>query len=237
MRLPSTVVVACLAASIGAVAAALLTSAPEPSRAFLSVIDPADYPMSPHAWPENTPIIIECWGSAADRDRARALVRAQRIGDEAFDAFFLRSDFEEWKREQLSSRMMAASTLLDSWERQGVPHPLSAITLLTANGSRYRWVNDEDPLFPARASVPQAGNVHQMFPPVSPFPSSDRVVAAQADLDQAQGVVETVQRVIARDGAMVAMLTEQELRREQEALRNAVREDALAACAHELLVR
>ena len=197
MRLPSTVVVACLAASIGAVAAALLTSAPEPSRAFLSVIDPADYPMSPHAWPENTPIIIECWGSAADRDRARALVRAQRIADEAFEDA-LSINFEEWGDEQFSM-MEAVPTLLDSWERQGVPHPLSAITLSTANGSRYRWVNDGDPLFPARASVPQAGNVYQMFPPVS--------------------------------------LTEQELRREQGALGNAVREDALAACAHELLVR
>ncbi len=31
-------------------------------RVFASLVDPADYPDSSHAWPVGEPITVECWG-------------------------------------------------------------------------------------------------------------------------------------------------------------------------------
>ena len=156
----------------------------------------------------------------ADRDRARAMIRAQRVADEAFEEG-LGIDFEAWG-DELFSRIEAVSMLLDGWRREGAPHPLSSITIATSSGSRYRWVMDGDPLFPMRASISEAGNVFQVFPRYSLMPDRSGVVAAQDAFKEADGVLQTVQAQAAVDAAAATMIAEQDLRAEMGALHDAI---------------
>ena len=50
-------------------------------RVFASLVDPADYPDSSHAWPVGEPITVECWGNQADRLHTRTFLREQRARD------------------------------------------------------------------------------------------------------------------------------------------------------------
>ena len=83
------------------------------SRAFVSIVDPESYPMSPHAWPRGTPIIIECWGGAADRDRAADLVRAKRTATEAFEMGAVGS--ADVLDDEVLDGLLAEIDILDQW--------------------------------------------------------------------------------------------------------------------------
>lgn len=203
------IVVACLVALGSGFLTAFLSGPAPPRRAFRSVVDPADHPMSPHAWPEGVPIIIECWGGAADRDRARTLSLATSAGRKALGEVLADDSQDAWTGR--SAELTEPSRLLDTWTVEGVPHPLAMITLGTPAGSRYRWSSrawvEDDPLFPpVRERFPATvGDVHQMFPMVDP---------TGLNLDDAQS------------SAVAHMMDE---------LRQAVTDDAVATCAHELL--
>ena len=197
------------------------------SRAFISVVDPESYPLSPHAWPAGTPIIVECWGSRSDRDRAMELVQAVHAAEE------VRLDgppMLEWTDEQWN-QYHSVSRVLDRWSAEGARHPLSTITLRTEAGTRFGWLEENPTIAPVR----NAGDVHSIFPRYDALPSFAGVEAAREDFDEADGLLATALAQAQLDAAAESMLNEWAGKREVNALANAVTDDALVACAHEWL--
>ena len=259
MRVLAAAVIVGTVAAVGAVSATFsrLQSTDDerlPRGTFVSLVSPADYPASPHRWPAGAPIVIECWGGAEDQQRTRRLARAKRAANRLEFARELASAKREvarmtfWRAvtrrssnarekaeaeaavdaanaelERVSAEWKAtASAMLDMLVEQ------PSFTLRTANGTRYGW-NPEH----ARSGLPFFRDVGDVFP-------EDRVFdhAAWNALRAAEGAVERAKTPddILRAGdalrsakePLSRSLAEQDNR---NALRDAIRQDALEACA------
>ena len=244
-------------------------------RVFESMIDPLDYPGSPHAWPVGEPIMIECWGNAEDRRRTRAAVRARLEAERSATAHTLavaREEAARWKvlwnstygefaryrgdaapptpaaeanaahdaaraeLERHEAAMLAASGHLnqirDGWTSAGEPWPLTAVTLRTANGTRYGF--PDDVAHPDVLTVPDA---RQVFP-VAPWPDIALVESAatangeyQRALARDPYAIETAEAYATREAASARLMAAHDEHERRDALRVAIQRDALEACA------
>ena len=244
-------------------------------RVFESMIDPSDYPGSPHAWPVGEPIVIECWGNAEDRRRTRALVRARLEVERSTAAYTLavaREEAARWKvlwnatngalaryrgddppptpaadakaaydaaHAELERRRAAElaafkdlNQIRDGWTSAGEPWSLAAVTLRTANGTRYGFHGDV-----AHPDVPTVPDARQVFP-VAPWPDSALVEAAatangeyQRALARDPHGIETAEAYATREAANARLTAANDEHERREALRLAIQRDALEACA------
>ena len=120
-------------------------------------------------------------------------------------------------------------TLARRWRDGNHRHPRSAITLRTANGTRYGW-NPE----PASDNVSVLADIEDVFPRDEGLPDLESFAAAEERLEQAAttGDATAITRAwTARDEAEDGFVTEMAARRRANALRDAIDLDALEVCA------
>ena len=130
------------------------------------------------------------------------------------------------ERESLSLLLLA---LARGWRDGNHRHPHSAITLRTANGTRYGWS-----LELASDDVPVLADVEDVFPRDRGLPDFDSLAATEERLEQAvtTGDAAAITRAwTARDDAQDGFVAEREARQRANALRDAIDLDALEACA------
>ena len=237
-------------------------------RVMVSLVDPADYPDSPHEWPSGPPITIECWGDEADQRRTRAFARSRR-NDARLRAAIDTADLEaklagfryvSWLVQDATPRELAeAKTASDEadanlerlrgeesaiMDEQLVnivssrtsPHPLTAITIRAANGMRYGWMVTTGVPHP---DAPAFLNVEEVFPYDLGFQDTTRVEAAQAEVSEQREQAAArsldpeafVRAELALEAATGVFLEAWEATRSRNALHDAIRQDALEACA------
>ena len=235
---------------------------------FESLVNPADYPESPHAWPGAEPIVIECWGDAEDRMRTRRLARlsrklnrlesAQDLASAKQDAartmktFWLHPGVDSSSREKAEVRLAAdaadaqverlraewretASAMNELQVELAGRHPLSVVTLRSANATRYGWDRDRNTatLSPVVAPFRDVGYV---FPRDNRFLDRlddrlDAVRDAYAVRQQATTPDDFVRARNAIGSAEAALDRAIDERDGRDALRNAIEQDVLEACA------
>ena len=243
-------------------------STPYAPRVGVSLVEPADYPGSPHEWPVGQPITIECWGDAADQRRTRTLARSQRnaarlraaIDTADLEAKLAGSRYVSWLVQEATPLELAEaktangeaaanlerlrgeeSALMDERLANIVssrtsPHPLTAITIRAANGMRYGWRRTTGVPHP---DAPAFRNVEEVFPYDHVLPDPTRGEAAQAEVataleraDAGNFEPEAFNRAWnASEAAGGVFLEALEARGRRNALHDAMRQDALEACA------
>ena len=236
-------------------------------RVMVSLVDPADYPGSPHEWPSGPPITIECWGDEADQRRTRAFARSRRnaarlraaIDTADLEAKLAGSRYVSWFVQDATPRELAEaktasdeadanlerlrgeeSALMDEQLANIVssrtsPHPLTAITIRAANGMRYGWRTTGVP----HPDAPAFLNVEEVFPYDLGSPDTTRVEAAQADVSEQREQAAArsldpeafVRAELALEAATGVFGEAWEATRRRNALHDAIRQDALEACA------
>lgn len=118
--------------------------------------------------------------------------------------------------------------LVRGWQDGNHRHPHSAITLRTANGTRYGWGPETAP-----DDVPVFADVEDVFPRDRGLPDFESVDAADTRLAEAVegGDATAITRAFkARDDVQDSFRTETEARQRINALREAIDLDALEAC-------
>ena len=225
-----------------------------PRGTFESLVSPADYPESPHAWPAGEPIVIECWGDAQDQRRTRRLARSfrkanrlesaqelatakreiagmtlwQAVTDNPnareYEAEAAAADAANAEVERLSAELHATTLAMFDLYQQAGP---PSFTLRTANGTRYGWDPER-----RRTGLPPFRDVGHVFPIDRVFQHTEwnAVRAAEAALDQATngGFGRHFLRARSARDALESALDEQNRR---NALGVAIRQDAREACA------
>ena len=230
-------------------------------RVFASLVEPADYPDSPHAWPAGEPITIECWGNETTRQHSRDAVRATRALDSRDSAvdkarlireaavsrylYFLSAnshpselatvetamDLAEADYERLQAELDDFRDL--TLENSSARFPALAITLRTGNGTRYGWRPDRR----NRPDMPSFQNVDDIFPPGRLellVPSMKMLNESRHEYEQAlasRDVEENIRAWQTLEFAEAAVANELEAWERRNALSRAISRDALEACA------
>ena len=200
-----------------------------------SLVNIADFPDSPSDWPADDPILVECWGGTRERAAAR-LLAGFRFKLDGFSA-------GSWDVAEIADDRIASDACVGTHERGARP-----VCVHHALGTKYRTpIRLEGRRFDDRVTQrhPSLRGIDTVFP-AADRPGTDSRLEQQArleaalDIFNAMPVEDTESRIAAstavrqareaRDAALEAYHRDSELGFFRDALRVAVRRDALNAC-------
>ena len=203
--------------------------------------------------------LLNAGGNQADRLHTRTLVREQRARDRVSAAVdmarlvaeaaasryvsFVAQNATPSELNKAKAAMDSANAELerlraeldDAFEReldrirQDGPARLGAITIRTDNGMRYGWMTDA-----SRPNVPTFRNVDEVFPRNDDLPDLTHLALTRQELDEAiaRGDPNQIVRAMdARDSAFTVLAGAFDAQEKRNTLSNAIRRDAIEACA------